>query len=313
MAHSSHTRSNILMDLFNLPSLPDQRRSTMMICNFPKDFYIPDGKNSKMSQIINKWVFDRQTPDGNEGVGIEIPYLECAYSTRYYVIDTINGNINAIHNNRIKPTDFFGCFSPFNLRELEFDVCRIADHHNGENDSRLDEERRQVPQEEAPAPPQSAQPRPLRPFHELRDMTHEGQVFSMEQCTNLYFHHVEVINDLIESFQMYSTQILNQLESAAEIRSRQSEQAAYYENIIKNIDIVLQLDQVAHIHEGLPQVPSPRYIPSQVELENDNIRLMLQAAHGDADISDKEMQIIHMEFIRERDSNLNYPDSHSRI
>ena len=43
----------------------------MMICDFPKDFYIPDGKSSKMSQIINKWVFDRQTPDGNEGVGIQ--------------------------------------------------------------------------------------------------------------------------------------------------------------------------------------------------------------------------------------------------
>ena len=222
--------------------------------DFPKDFYIPDGKNSKMSQIINKWVFDRQTPDGNEGVGIKIPYLEHAYSTRYYVIDTVNGNINAIYNNKIEPTDFFGHFSPFNLRELEFNVCRIADHHNGEDDSRLDEERRQVPQEEAPALPQSAQPRPLRPFHELRDMTHEGEVFSMEQHTNLYFHHIEVINDLIESFQMYSTQILNQPESAAEIRSRQSEQAAYYENIIKNMDIVLQLDQVAHIHEGVPQV-----------------------------------------------------------
>ena len=44
MAHSSHARNNILMDLFNLPSLPDQRGYRMMICNFPKDFYIPDGK-----------------------------------------------------------------------------------------------------------------------------------------------------------------------------------------------------------------------------------------------------------------------------
>ena len=78
-------------------------------------------------------------------------------------------------------------------------------------------------------------------------MTHKGQVFSMEQHRNLYFHHIEVINDLLESFQMYSTQILNQLESASEIISRQSEQAAYYENIIKNIDILLQLDQVACI------------------------------------------------------------------
>ena len=89
MACSSHARSNILMDLFNLLSLPDQRRSTMMTCDFPKDFYIPDGNSSKMSQIINKWVFDRQTPDGNEGVGIKIPYLEHRYGTRYYVIDTI--------------------------------------------------------------------------------------------------------------------------------------------------------------------------------------------------------------------------------
>ena len=51
----------------------------------------------------------------------------------------------------------------------------------------------------------------------------------------------------------------------------------------------------------------------KVELENDNIRLILQAAHGDADISDKEMQIIHMEFMRERNAELNHPDSHSRI
>ena len=52
MAHSSNARSNISTDLFNLPSVADQRRSMMMICDFPKDFYIPDGKNSK---IINKW------------------------------------------------------------------------------------------------------------------------------------------------------------------------------------------------------------------------------------------------------------------
>ena len=43
------------------------------------------------------------------------------------------------------------CFNPFILRELEFDVCRIAVHPNSEDDSMLDEERRQVPQEEAPA------------------------------------------------------------------------------------------------------------------------------------------------------------------
>ena len=93
-------------------------------------------------------------------------------------------------------------------------------------------------------------------------MVHDGQIFSTEQCTDLYFKHVEVINDLVESFQMYSTHILNHPEATANYRSKQSEQASYYEKVIRNIDIVLEMDQVSHICEGLPQVPSPRYVPT---------------------------------------------------
>ena len=82
MAHSSHARNNVLTDLFNLPSLPDERRSTTMINGFPNDFYLPDGKNSRISRIINKWIFGRQTPDGNEGVGVQIlKVLEFKYHT----------------------------------------------------------------------------------------------------------------------------------------------------------------------------------------------------------------------------------------
>ena len=208
MACSSHTRSNVLIDLFNLPLLPDERKSTTMINNFPKDFYLSDRKNSRMSQIINKWISGRQTPNGNEGVEVEIPYLEHAYDTKYYMVDQVNDNINAIHNNSIEPTDFLGCFSPFNLKELEFDVCRVADHHNNEDDSRLDDKRRQMTQN-IPAHQQPSQPRTLQPFHELRDMVLDGQVFTTEQHTDLYFKHIEVINDLVESFQLYSTHILN--------------------------------------------------------------------------------------------------------
>ena len=39
----------------------------------------------------------------------------------------------------------------------------------------------------------------------------------------------------------------------------------------------------------------------------------MQSACGDADISDKEMQIIHKEFINERESRNNHQDSHSRL
>ena len=160
MVRSSHARSNVSIDLVHLPSLPDERRTMTMTNNFPHNFYLPNRNNSKISQIVNKWIFGRQIPDGNEGVGVEIPYLEWAYGSRHYVVNKITGNISAIHDDSIKPTDFFGCFGPFNLKELEFDVCRVADHHNGKDDSRLDDDRMQTTPN-ALAPLQSAQPRSL--------------------------------------------------------------------------------------------------------------------------------------------------------
>ena len=166
--------------------------------------------------------FGRQTLDGNEGIGVEIPYVEHAYNTKYYVINQINGNICAIHDNNYGSTDFFGCFNMFNLKELEFDVCRITDHHNNVDDSKMDDKRGQVPQE-VPALQESAQHRQLQPFHKLKDMVHDGQVFSIEWHTNLYFDHVEVINDLAEFYQMYGTQILNNPLSTPEYRTKQAE------------------------------------------------------------------------------------------
>ena len=129
MAHSSHTKSSVSINLFNLPPLPDARRQTTIPCEFPNNVFLPDRKNSRLSQIVNTWTISRLTPDGNEGVGVEIGYLEHAYGTKYYVIDQINGHINAIHDDNIELTELTGCFSPFNLDELERKVCRLADPH----------------------------------------------------------------------------------------------------------------------------------------------------------------------------------------
>ena len=72
MAHSSHTQSSVSINLFNLPALPDARRQSMMFCSIPSDFFLLDGKNSRLSQIVNMWTLERLTPDGNEGVGLKI-------------------------------------------------------------------------------------------------------------------------------------------------------------------------------------------------------------------------------------------------
>ena len=66
------------------------------------------------------------TPKGNEDVGVQIDYLECAYGTRYYVINKVNGQINAIHYGSLELTEFNGHFSPFDLDNLELEVCRLA-------------------------------------------------------------------------------------------------------------------------------------------------------------------------------------------
>ena len=105
-----------------------------MQCKIPSDFFLPDGKNTQISKIINTWTFDRLTPDGNEGVGVQMDYLEHAYRTRYYIIDKVNGQINAIHDDSLELTEFKGRFSPFDLDNLESKVCRLAIGNKYEED-----------------------------------------------------------------------------------------------------------------------------------------------------------------------------------
>ena len=67
MACSSHSKGSVSVDLFNLPTLPYERRVATSYLDIPVDFYLPDRKNSKISKIVSRQAFDRQTPDGNEG------------------------------------------------------------------------------------------------------------------------------------------------------------------------------------------------------------------------------------------------------
>ena len=134
MACSSHTKSSVSIDLFNLPPLPDARRQSTMQCKILNDFFLPGGKNTQLGKIINTWTFDRLTPDGNEGVGVQMDYLECAYRTRYYIINKVNGQINAIHDDSLELTEFKGHFSPFDLDNLESKVCRLAVRNKHEED-----------------------------------------------------------------------------------------------------------------------------------------------------------------------------------
>ena len=97
-----------------------------------------------------------------------------------------------------------------------------------------------------------------------------------EECTKLYFSHVEIINDLVESYQAYSNLVANQPDLAGEYAVKRAEQASYYEKVLRNVDIVLQMDQVHCTSEGLLQLLSPKYTPSRGELENESTQVIIQ-------------------------------------
>ena len=135
MACSSCTKSSVSIDLFNLPPLPDAKKHSTMISEIPNDFFLPDGKNTQLSKVINTWTFDRLTPNGNEGVGVKLDYLERAYGNRYFVIDTVNGDINAIHDESLELTEFKGHFRPFDLDDLEARICTLSKRAGDKEDA----------------------------------------------------------------------------------------------------------------------------------------------------------------------------------
>ena len=143
-----------------------------MFCEFSNDFFLPHGKNSRLSQIINIWTLCRLTPDGNEGVRMEISYLEHTYSTKYYMIDQVNGQIYAIHDDSIELTDFTGHFSPFNLDELEIKVCRLADCQEDEDED--------VCTQGAPAPQQPT-------TYQAKESDANSSLQSIEDLTGMGF------------------------------------------------------------------------------------------------------------------------------
>ena len=156
MARLSRSKGPVSVDLFNLPTLPDERRVATSYLDIPVDFYLPDGKNSKISKIISRQAFDRQTPDGNEGFVIEIQYLERAFSTNTYLIDKVTGSLFTLHDDHIESTGLCGSECVFDLQELEFHICDLADRRNGEDDTgSIAEERQttQAPQHQSPNTP----------------------------------------------------------------------------------------------------------------------------------------------------------------
>ena len=121
---TTHSKQNLSIDLFKLPPLPNKRNTMDSYLNIPVNFYILDRRNSRLLQRIDRQGFVRETLYRNQGFLLEIPYLEYAYRTKYFVVDKVNGKMMAILDDQID-IDVELSNEPFDLTELEW-LCVIA-------------------------------------------------------------------------------------------------------------------------------------------------------------------------------------------
>ena len=76
------------------------------------NYYIPDGKNSRLLDRTGRIEFDRETIGGNTGFKLEIPYLEHAFGTKYFIMDRITGSMMGIYDDKVKQIELKGQLKP---------------------------------------------------------------------------------------------------------------------------------------------------------------------------------------------------------
>ena len=110
---------SVSIDLFNLPLLPNEWNKEESYMNVPYNYYIPDGKNSRLLDRTDRVEFNRETIRGNTGFKLEIPYLEYAFSTKYFVMDKVTGSMMGIYGDKIEQIELKGQLKPFNINQLD--------------------------------------------------------------------------------------------------------------------------------------------------------------------------------------------------
>ena len=90
----THSCKSVLIDLFNLPPLPDEWNKGESFMDMLYNYYIPNGKNSTLLDRTDRVEFNRETLEGNTGFQLKIPYLEHAFSTKNFVMDIVTGSID---------------------------------------------------------------------------------------------------------------------------------------------------------------------------------------------------------------------------
>ena len=310
---ATHSKKEISIDLFNLLPLPDEKNALDAYMDVPHNFYIPDGKNTRLMDCVERREFERQTIDNNEGFVLLIPFLECAFGTIYYVIDKQNGHMMGIFDDQLQDIDCDAQMKSFNLAQLSQMITTLEHRRQGFNDSSVSDNANALSNDRLQYP---STPKEFKSFDSLKELKYDGNMLTPEERSELYKDHTKVILEMAEAYNIFSRCIYFNLEMSEKYQSNIDRYIRYYTNVIRQIDIFLQEDQLTHTKLGFPLVPAPSYLSNMYELGHSDIRKINDTASTEVRRVENEMMVImeeHQEKEQQNISHNSFCSSFSRI
>ena len=266
--------------------------------DIPNNYYIPDGKNSRLLDLVERREFKRKTIDSNEGFVIQIPFLECAFGTKYFIVDKQNGNMMGIFDDKVE-TISAECRQGFNESSV---ADLVTGHAEAPNNDRL-----QYP----------STPKEFENFDFLKKLQYNGNMLTPEERSGLYWDCTKVIVEMADAYNVFSRCMYFNPEMSDKYQNNIEQYTRYYSELIRCIDIFLQEDQLMCTKLGFPLVPVPSYLPNMHELEWTDVRKIEDTAFTEVRRVESEMLVIMDELQENQEhydiSNTSFCSSFSRI
>ena len=197
----THLRNSVSIELFNLPPLPDKCNKEVSYMDMPYNYYIPNGKNSRLLDRTDRVEFDRETIEGNTGFPLKIPYLEYAFGTKYFIMDRVTGNMMGIYDDKVEQIDLKGQLKPFKINQLDRVMHIIGQRRLGLDTS-------SIPTDEIPEDSHIGQSsnrmqylsttKQFNLFQEYKNIEHDGNMLTVEQRTKMYKDRSKVIAEMVD-------------------------------------------------------------------------------------------------------------------
>ena len=272
---ATHSKKEISVDLFNLPPLPDERNAMDSYLDISNNYYIPNGRNSRLMNITTRNVFDRKMVNGNEGFVLEIPFLEGEFGTKHFIVDKVNGEMAGIYDDMVEVIKCQTQMEPFNLKQLNtmvamleqkrqgFDVSLIADPHEAAQQT---DQQDIVNRLEYPSTPKD-----LQSFNRLRDMKYDGKVLTSKRRSKLYWDRAKVIIEMVDSLHVFGRYMYFNPGMTNTYHNNINKYTGYFTSVIRNINVYLQEDQLMRTKSSFPLVPVPTYLPTSKELTQSSV------------------------------------------